>query len=218
MRRGAGALLAALVLAAGAVRAQEAGEAARASPRLSIELRRDSTGAPAAPIVRAVALMSDGTFEGSLRNGFPVRFGFHLALWRDGTIFDQLEHEERWEAVVVLDPVSNSYQLIRAIQGTTSNFADLRGLDSALSTPFTVDVLPSQRNARYYYTVNLEAESLSLSELEEIERWLRGDLGRALTERGDVGNAFSRGARLVLIRLSGLPHRSLQARTVKFRP
>ena len=169
-------------------------------------------------MVIAHDLMADGSFEGSLRNGFPVRFGFRLALWRDAAFFDRLAGETTWEAVVVLDPVTNTYQLVRSPDATIDNFADLRSLDSALATPFTVELPPPRRAGRYYYVVTLDAESLPLSELEEIERWLRGDLGRAITQRGDVNNAFSRGARLVMIRLSGLPHRTLQARTGKFQP
>ena len=164
--------------------------------------------------------MADGMFEGSLRNGFPVRFDFRLELWRDARFFDHAGGELNWEVIVILDPVANTYQLIRSTDSTAvaTTLPDLRSLDSALATPFTVDLVPPQRGGRYYYIADLEAESLSISDFEEVERWLRGDLGRALTQRGDVGNAFSRGARLALIRLSGLPHRSLQARTARFQP
>lgn len=216
MRRGAGPLLAALILAAGAARAQDSGGRPRVSPTLAIELQRDSAGTIAAPVVRAANLMADGSFEGSLRNGFPVRFSFRLALWRDAAIYDRLIRETTWDAVVILDPVTNTYQLVRTPETRVDNFAELRTLDSALATPFTVELLPPARAGRFYYLVSLDAESLPLSELDEIERWLRGDLGRAITQRGDVNNAFSRGARLMMIRLSGLPHRSLQARTEKF--
>ena len=136
---------------------------------------------------------------------------------------DDLGAREAEEQAVVLPRIAHvrregPYQLVRTPETRVDNFADLRSLDSALATPFTVELLPPARAGRYYYLVSLDAESLPLSELDEIERWLRGDLGRALTQRGDVSNAFSRGARLVMIRLSGLPHRSLQARTEKFQP
>ena len=216
MRRGAVTVLAASLLAAGALGAQDRGEAPRAS--LEVRLQRDSAGALLLPEVRALGLMADGTFEGSLRNGFPVRFTFRLGLWRDAPLYDRPGGEATWEVVVVLDPVTNTYQLMRSTDSVVHNLPDVRSLDSALAIPFAVDVVPRRRSGKFYYVADLDAESLSLSELEEVERWLRGDLGRALTQRGDVGNAFSRGARLVMIRLSGLPHRSLQARTAKFQP
>lgn len=217
MRRGAGLLLAATLLAAGPVRAQEAQDAG-SSPRLMIELGRDSTGALRPPLVTARHLMADGAFEGALRNGFPVRFGFRLSLWRDAALYDRLLREAEWDAVVVLDPVANNYRLLRS-SGAVETYNDLRALDAALATPFAVDLepAPTRRDDRYYYLATLTIESLSLSELEDVERWLKGDLGRAITSTGDVGNAFSRGARLVMIRLSGLPRRVLNARTERFR-
>jgi hypothetical protein len=217
--KGAALLLAATLLVPGVLGAQAAPDSARTSPSLTVELRRDSTGTLIAPRVRARSLMGDGAFEGALRNGFPVRFGFHLALWRDAALFDHLEKEADWDAVVILDPVENTYQLLRTGGGQVEVLTDVPSLERALATPFTVNLMPTRRgNDRYYYLATLTIESLSISELEEVERWLTGDLGRAITQRGDVGNAFSRGARLALIRLSGLPRRVLDARTDMFRP
>ena len=219
MRFGAGLLLAATLLATGRVRALEAQDTTRSSPRLTIQLGSDSAGAARPPLVMARHLMADGAFEGALRNGFPVRFGFRLSLWRDAALYDRLVNETEWDAVVVLDPVANNYRLLRS-SGAVETYNDLRALDTALATPYAVDLeaARSGRNERFYYLATLTIESLSLSELEDVERWLKGDLGRAITSRGDVGNAFSRGARLVLIRLSGLPRRVLNARTDKFQP
>ena len=219
MPKGAALLLAATLLVPLALEAQAVPDSGRASPTLTVELRRDSTGILIAPRVRGQALMADGAFEGALRNGFPVRFGFHLALWRDATLFDRLVREADWDAVVILDPVENTYQLLRT-GGAVQVLTDLPSLERELAVPFTVDLMPARPGSsdRYYYLATLTIESLSISELEEVERWLTGDLGRAITQRGDVGNAFSRGARLALIRLSGLPRRVLTARTEVFHP
>jgi len=208
-----------VLLAARALPAQEARDSGRVSPRLTIVLGRDSTGALLPPRVTAEHLIHGGSFDGALRNGFPVRFGFRLALWRDAALFDHLVGETEWDAVVILDPVAETYELIRT-GGADESFATVRALDEALATPFAVDLLPPPDHAgdRYYYVVTLTMESLSVSDLEEVERWLRGDLGRALTRRGDVGNALSRGARLLMIRLSGLPRRVLVQRTERFHP
>jgi hypothetical protein len=218
VRRGAGLLLGAMLLASGPLRAQDA-QGARLSPQLTIELRRDSTGMLRPPLVTARHLMEDGAFDGALHNGFPVRFAFRLSLWRDAALYDRLIHEADWDAVVVLDPVANTYRLLRS-SGAVETFSDVRSLDAALATPFAVDLEAARgdRNDRFYFIATLTIESLSLSELEDVERWLTGDLGRAITNNGQVGNAFSRGARLVMIRLSGLPRRVLNTRTERFRP
>lgn len=216
MTRAAGLLA---LLCAGAVatgRAQQGGDTTRAA-RLGVELRRDSAGAIVPPVVRASGLLADGAFLGALRNGFPVRLVYRLELWRDARLFDRHQSEATWEAVVILDPVSETYELLRST-GAVERHQNAVALAAALAIPYTVALLPPEvRSGRWYYLATLDIESLSISELEEVERWLRGDLRRAIGERGDLGDAFSRGARTALIRLSGLPHRRLEARTPRFR-
>ena len=171
----------------------------------------------ASPVVTASGLLHDAVFAGALRDGFPVRFQFRLELWRASRLFDRLEREQAWFVIAQLDPLTGVYSLTRG-DGTEQSFASLEGLQRALAVPYAVD-LPfpeGRRRTRYYYLASLSIESLSLSELEEVERWLRGDLGRAITREGDFGGALERGARRLLIRFSGLPRRRLEARTPVF--
>ncbi len=217
MRRGALLLLAA-ALATGRLVAQEAGTTTRpTSPRLTVEARRDSGGAIIAPLVRAQNLLSDGIFLGAVHNGFAVSFAYRLSLWRSATLFDRLVREATWEAVIVLNPVENRFELLQP-GAPVRTFDDPAKLDTALAVPYRVELLPPGSGGRYYYVASLEVESLTASELEDVQRWLRGDVERAITGRGDVGNALTRGARMLLIRLSGLPRRSFEARTDPFRP
>ena len=210
MRRAAP--LALFLLGASGALAAQSPPGRSATPTVVIEPHRDSTGALGGCLVRAQHLMADGIFEGAMRNGFPVRFNFRVGLWRDGRFLDSEERSATWDMVTLLDPVTNEYALIRS-GGAVETFADSSRLDDALAVPTAVILAPEQLGARYYCQVALDMESLSVSEVQEVERWLRGDLGRALTARGDVGDALSRGARLVLVRLSGLPHRRLETRT-----
>ena len=218
MRRGALLLLAA-ALATGRLPAQEAGTTTRPAPaRLNIVVRRDSAGALLAPYVRAQNLLADGMFLGAVKNGFAVRFAYRLSLWRSATLFDHLVREATWEAVLVQNPVENRWELLQP-QSPVRTFDDSTRLDSALAVAYTVDgLLPPERSGRYYYVATLEVESLTASELEDVQRWLRGDVERAITGRGDVSNALTRGARMLLIKLSGLPRRSFEARTAPQQP
>lgn len=217
MRRGALLLLAA-ALATGRLVAQEAGTTTRpVPPRLTIELRRDSAGAIVAPDIRAQNLLSDGIFLGAVHNGFAVRFGYRLSLWRSATLFDRLVSEATWEAVIVQNPVENRFELLQP-NSPVKTFATAAGLDSALATTYRVELLPPGPGGRYYYVASLEVESLTANEMEDVQRWLRGDAERAITGRGDVGDALTRLARVLLIKVSGLPRRSFEARTDQFRP
>ena len=47
-------------------------------------------------------------------------------------------------------------------------------------------------------------ETLSLSDLEELQRWLQGDLAPVVAGDGDVEGALAKGARRVLVRMLGL--------------
>ncbi len=199
------------VAAAGALAAQAPDSTLRPA-RLTVEPRRDSGGALLGALVRPSHLMADGVFAGALRQGFPAHFVFRVGLWRDGRFLDAEERSVTWENVVVLDAVAGRYELIRD-NGVVERFTSLARLDEALAVPVAVELAPDQEGARYYFVASLEMGTLSVSELEEIEGWLRGDLGRAVTERGDLGNALGRGARLVLVRLSGLPSRRFETRT-----
>ena len=217
-------LLACLLLAAsGSAAAQQQGPPSAAPeaapprpPRITITLPADPATEP--PVVRGVDLLEDGLFAGAMRDGFAVQFQFRLELLRTGTLFDRPERSQSWLALAALDPLSGIYTLTRN-DGTQEQFATLDGLARALAVGYTV-VLPfdpGHRGSRYFYVATLSIESLSLSELDEVERWLRGDLGHALSSEGDVSGALARGARRLLVRFSGLPSRRLETRSGMFR-
>lgn len=209
------ALVASVVAVAGAQTPPDS--ARRASPRLAVTVGRDADGALRSPLVRADAPLSGSVFASALREGFPIRLHYVLELRRSVRILaDRLESQAEWDAVVFLDPLTNDLALVRS-GGTEEHFTSERELDRALAVPFAVDLLPRGRE-QYYYVATLDVESLSLSELEEAERWLSGDIGPALSRRGDVGDALGRGLRRLLIRLSGLPRLRLESRSAFFRP
>jgi hypothetical protein len=51
----------------------------------------------------------------------------------------------------------------------------------------------------------------------ELERWLRGEVGPAVTGGGGVGDALARGLQRVMVRIAGLPRLTLEARSPSFR-
>jgi hypothetical protein len=62
----------------------------------------------------------------------------------------------------------------------------------------------------------LEVSTLSDSDLDELERFLEGDLGDVTGGRGNLGDALGRGATRFLLRLAGLPSLRLEARSQGF--
>jgi hypothetical protein len=218
VNRAAGVLLGLLASAGPAVRAQEVHERAPpVAPRLSVALARDSQEGLRPPVVRAEHLLEDGVFDAALKNGFSVRLHFRLELWRKASLFDHLQGDAEWDAVVRLDPLTGEFDLIRT-GGDVEHFTAMPAVTGALARTFTVELVPPTEGAatRYYYLATLEVASLSQSELDEVERWLRGDVGPAISSHGGLSNALAVGARRLLIRLSGLPRRRLEARTAIF--
>jgi len=217
VNRAAGLLFALLVSVGPAARAQEVHERAPPQPpRLTITLSRDSTDGLGPPVVRVQHLLEDGVFDGALRNGFSVRFHFRLELWRTAALFDHLDREAEWDAVVRLDPLTSEFELIRT-GGDVEHYTAMAAVSKALAKAFTVELVPpAGADTRYYYVATLDIASLSPGELDEVERWLHGDVGPAITTHGGLSSALAVGARRLLIRLSGLPRRRLEARTATF--
>jgi hypothetical protein len=164
--RSAGLLLISLALGgAGALAAQVPVDSAPRPPRLTIESRRDSTGALRGALVRSQHLMADGVFAGALRQGFPARFTIRIGLWRDGRFLDSEERSATWENMVLLDPVAGRYELVRSTGGV-ERFTALEQLDAALGIPASVELPPDQPDARYYFVASVEMATLSVSEVE----------------------------------------------------
>ena len=64
----------------------------------------------------------------------------------------------------------------------------------------------------------VDVETLSLNDLDEVERWLRGELRPAVRGRRNPGTALGRGLRTLAVRLLGSESRHYEARTGTFRP
>ncbi len=87
---------------------------------------------------------------------------------------------------------------------------------NALEYSYRITIHPTS-SAEYYYAGVLSLSTLSESDLEELDRFLRGDLGSAASGKENLGDALSRGAKRLLLNLAGLPSLRLEARSERFR-
>jgi hypothetical protein len=67
-----------------------------------------------------------------------------------------------------------------------------------------------------YYNVALDVEMLSVSDLDEVERWLRGELRPAVRGERNPGTAVTRGVRTVVAKLLGAEKRHYEERSSRF--
>lgn len=197
-----------LLLLLGAVTIPDAGEQ---QPPLAVW--PDSTPAARA-VVRIGDVLSDSALEDATRSGLPLRVRVRVELWRDGFI-DGLEDAETWATTLFFEPLERQY-IVRPPTGAAQRFATFAQARKAVEAEIPLAVAP-RRSGRYYYTAVLEIETLSLSDLEELERWLQGELGPAVSGRRSVSDAIGEGAKRLLIRLLGLPSRRIEARSERFR-
>lgn len=184
--------------------------AAQASARLRIR------PAPAAerwvPQIESDALLRDPALRHALDSGLPLRFKLRVELWAN-RFFDDLVASQEVAFALAQDPLDRAYVL--TVPEGERHLATVTQAEAALSRELRVDVRPT-RSGRYYYLATLEVETLSLSDLEELRRWLRGEVGPAVEGRGSPEGAVESGLRRVLVRVIGLPARRMEARSGTF--
>jgi len=173
------------------------------------------------PLVRSASLITDGETQDLLRNGFPAHLHYKLERWSTGGFFDDVTAIAEWDAVIRYDALGKVFQVYRVAGGRTTSlgsFSDIAAAEAAIDTPFPAPIQPPKRGKKSYYNLVLDIESLSLTELDEVERWLRGELKPAVRGKKNPGTAIGRGVRTVMVRLLGGEKRRYEARSGTFRP
>ena len=160
-------------------------------------------------------LLEDPRLLEAVHSGLPLRVRIHTQLWKDD-FFDDVRSRHEWRATVLFDPLTRRY---RVQTGTEEGLVhEVNTLDEAreiLQLTLDIPIRPLEEG-RYYYEADVEMETLSLSDFEELQRWLQGELRPAVVGDEDVGGAMARGFRRVLVRMLGLPARKFQVRSPTF--
>jgi hypothetical protein len=194
--------------------------AAQGNPRIDITLPAQGALLREGPTLRGSALLADAQLRDLVRNGFPARFSFRVELWSAGGFFNDLEASTVWDVIVRYDPLEKVYEVVR-IAGNQAvslgKFTDAEAAGEAVGRPVRVPLNAPSRS-RYYYAATLDVEVLSLSDLDELERWLRGELRPAVSGRRNPGTALTRGVRTLVVRLLGGTKRHFEAKTGTFKP
>lgn len=178
-----------------------------------IEVDQD-TGAP---VVVLGDLLQDGGLRRALHSGLPLRMRVVVELWKD-RFFDSQQGLAEWRASVVYEPLQGTYrvQAGEGGEGEDRRLASLAQLRSALGRRVSLPLRPREEGS-FYYLGFLEVETLSLSDLEELQRWLRGDLAPAVAGEEGVESAVEKGVRRLVVRVLGLPAHRVHMRTPVFR-
>jgi hypothetical protein len=165
--------------------------------------------------VQAHGLLDDSRFVDLMRSGFPLRLHFRLELWHDRSgWFDRFVTGVDWDAVARHDPLADEFILI-GYHGTVKRFNTTEDLDSALDVPYRV-ALEARGGGHFYLIAHLDVTTLNDTDLEELTRWLKGDVTPAVSGRENLGQALVHGAQRALVRIAGLPTLTLEGRSDEF--
>jgi hypothetical protein len=191
--------------------------------RVQISLPAAQDRGRLAPSIGARNVLHDHSLQELLHSGFPARLHYRLELWEAGTIFDDLKNQIEWDVIVSYNPLERRYAATRIEPGgehatSLGSYTTLAGIDAALARPFQPPLRPPTRRSRFYYIVALDVQMLSVNDLDEVQRWLRGELSPAVRGERNPGTAIGRGAKTLITRLLGGEERHYQERTGIFRP
>lgn len=206
------ALVACLALVAAPLAAQD--------PRLEVRLPSGDAVARDAPAVRAEHMLDDRSLRELLNSGFPARLHYRLQLWAARALFDDLRDQREWDVIVRYDPLKRQYTAAR-IEGERvtplGTYGTLAGAESAVAAPYAPPTRAPRSGERYYYIVTLDVAMLSVNDLDEVERWLKGEVSPAMRGERNPGTALGRGVRTLVTQLLGGEVRHYQAKTRVFR-
>ncbi len=183
-------------------------------PAPRIELRPPSVSVSATVAARDV--LTDSSFDQLLRNGFPVRLQFRVEVWTSGRWFDEVVDRVEWDIIVRFDQVDRTYEVVRrtregiASLGSYAKFADARAASELAHMPTLTLPSPGRRG---YVTVQVDVQTLDISDLAEMQRWLQGEARPAVQGKRNPGTALTRGLRTLVTRLLGGEVRHLEGRS-----
>jgi hypothetical protein len=196
---------------------------AAAQKKVRVELLPppDNAWLEKAPYVASAGLLGDASMRDLLSNGFPARLHYRLERWTSGRWFDDLTAATEWDVILKYDVLGKKYQAARVVNKKAESLGEFLTLDdaeTAAEAPYRPEISLPRKGQRGYYNLLLDVETLSLSDLDEVERWLRGELKPAVSGKKNPGTAIGRGVRTLVVRLLGGERRHYEAKTGAFRP
>jgi hypothetical protein len=189
--------------------------------RLEVGLPAQPALADEPPAVSSAGLLADASMRDLLANGFPARLHYRLERWASGRWFDDLKAAFEWDVILKYDVLGKKYQVVRVVNKKAESLGEYPAAadaEGAAEAAYKVAIALPKKGERGYYNLLLDVETLSLSDLDEVQRWLRGELKPAVSGKKNPGTALGRGVQTLVVRLLGGEKRHYEARTGTFRP
>ncbi len=192
---------------------------AQSDARLEVMLPARAVAGGEGPAFAPRSMLATRELRDLLRGGFPARLHFRCELWRNERLNNTLDAAVEWDMLLRYDQLSKKYDVFRVVGDQASRLGRLDSIEEAealLEKPFRIMAPPMRRGRSYYYDSSVDVEVLSLSDLDEVERWLRGEVRPALRGDRNPGTAVTRTVRTFFVRLLGGERRHYQTQTRSF--
>ena len=192
---------------------------AQGRPAFTLTLPGPASLAVEGPVIRASGMLSGAAMRDLLASGFPARFHFAVELWSLGRWFNDLERRLEYDAFVRYNALDKVYEVFQVVNGSRLDLGrhtTVELAEAAVARPTRVPITATHTDRRQYYQATLTVEVLSLSDLDEVDRWLKGELAPAISGQRNPGTALARGIRTLTARLLGGEKREYEDRTPAF--
>ena len=195
-----------------------AAQIASAQPSARVDVTTPTTAVPTAQVsVRGV--LADRSFDELMRNGFPVRLHLTAELWRTDRFFNENVAHYYWDLIVKFDSFDGTYEVARVTGDTVVSlgaYKKLADAQLAAELPYA-PLLPSPPRGRAsYIAVQADVQTMEMSDLQEVQNWLRGEAKPAVQGRKNPGKALTRGLGSLMTRLLGAQVRHLEGKSLSF--
>jgi hypothetical protein len=193
--------------------------AAQGTPELRIELPPSSQLAQVGPIVIARDMLSSERTREPLAAGFPARFHFLVTLWSEDALANSVVRRAEYTVLVDYIAMEKKYQVLQVVNDrplSLGKFDRVEDAEGAIARPTRVPITAISSRRKLYYRVTLDVEILQLSDFDEVNRWLKGEVAPAIHGDRDPGTALARSVRRLLARVLGGETREFEAKTPPF--
>ena len=190
-------------------------------PRLVVTAPPDDRATVEGPRITTTGVLSDSKLQEFIRSGFAARLHYRVELWSRTQGFDDRVANAEWVFIVDYDQLQRTYTIRRQAGDRlvpSGPYRTIAEVQAALATPFEAPLRAPSSRQRMYYHVVLEIEKLSLSDLDELEAWLRGELKPATRGERNIGGAVMRGFQTLILRMLGGEKPRYEASSATFTP
>lgn len=193
---------------------------AQRAPTLEIRILPGDQLTRVGPLVIASGMLSSKSSRDPLAAGFPARFHFVVTLWSEGALFgNTIERRAEYDVIVRYSAMEKKYEVMQMVNDrplSLGKFDRMEDAEGAIARPTRAPIRAFSSTRKLYYRVTLDVDILGASDLDEVNRWLKGEVEPAIHGDRDPGTTLTRSIRRLTSRILGGETREYEAKTAPF--